>query len=72
MYDFKFVHVTGLNLNLGGISHTWIMKIKTKLKSKGAFLLSSVFFLNVLRKTKGRFFAIDVRLSFAYASEDYC
>ena len=60
MYDFKFVHVTGLNLNLGGISHTWIMKIKTKLKSKGAFLLSSGFFLNVLRKTKGRFFAIDV------------
>lgn len=43
MNDFKFVYVTGLNLNLGGISHTWIMKIKTKLKSKGAFLLSSVF-----------------------------
>ena len=38
MHDFKFVHVTGLNLNLGGISHTWIMKIKTKLKSKGACL----------------------------------
>lgn len=44
MNDFKFVYVTGLNLNLGGISHTWIMKIKTKLKSKGAFLLSSVVF----------------------------
>ena len=43
MNGFKFVYVTGLNLNLGGISHTWIMKIKTKLKSKGAFLLSSVF-----------------------------
>ena len=43
MHDFKFVHVTGLNLNLGGISHTWIMKIKTKLKSKGAFLLSSIY-----------------------------
>ena len=44
MNDFKFVYVTGLNLNLGGIFHTWIMKIKTKLKSKGAFLLSSFFF----------------------------
>ena len=55
MNDFKFVYVTGLNLNLGGISHTWIMKIKTKLKSKGAFLLSSVvfFFSNVLLKSKG-------------------
>ena len=53
MNDFKFVYVTGLNLNLGGISHTWIMKIKTKLKSKGAFLRSSVFFSNVLLKRKG-------------------
>ena len=74
MNDFKFVYVTGLNLNLGGISHTWIMKIKTKLKSKGAFLLSSVFFFKCFAEEQRRSGTLSniKDKGFEYAPEDYC